>query len=121
MMSMASRAGQSARKTLPAESCMAEGYQEVPIGSVASFCMSTPHTKTYVLVHGAWHSGRVWDRVVPLLTRAGHQVFAPSLTGHGEKEHLLTPGVDLDTHVADVVALLTEGDLTNVVLVGHSY
>lgn len=83
--------------------------------------MSTPHTKTYVLVHGAWHSGRVWDRVVPLLTRAGHQVFAPSLTGHGEKEHLLTPDVDLDTHVGDVVALLGERDLTDVVLVGHSY
>ncbi|HEY0693925.1 MAG TPA: alpha/beta fold hydrolase [Kribbella sp.] len=83
--------------------------------------MSTSHTKTYVLVHGAWHSGRVWDRVVPLLTRAGHQVFAPSLTGHGEKEYLLTPDVDLDTHVADVVALLSEWDLTNVVLVGHSY
>ncbi|WP_405816223.1 alpha/beta hydrolase [Streptomyces sp. NBC_01390] len=83
--------------------------------------MSTSHTKTYVLVHGAWHSGRVWDRVVPLLTRAGHQVFAPSLTGHGEKEHLLTPDVDLDTHVGDVVTLLGERDLTNVVLVGHSY
>ncbi|MBO1414869.1 alpha/beta fold hydrolase [Streptomyces sp. FH025] len=83
--------------------------------------MSTSHTKTYVLVHGAWHSGRVWERVVPLLTRAGHRVFAPSLTGHGEKEHLLTPDVDLDTHVADVVALLSEQDLTNVVLVGHSY
>ncbi|MEU8975523.1 alpha/beta fold hydrolase [Streptomyces monashensis] len=83
--------------------------------------MSTSHTKTFVLVHGAWHSGRVWDRVVPLLARAGHQVFTPSLTGHGEKEHLLTPDVDLDTHVADVVALLSEWDLTNVVLVGHSY
>ncbi|MFJ6393402.1 alpha/beta fold hydrolase [Streptomyces sp. NPDC091972] len=83
--------------------------------------MSTSHTKTYVLVHGAWHSGRVWDRVVPLLTRAGHRVFAPSLTGHGEKQHLLTPDVDLDTHVGDIVALLGEWDLTNVVLVGHSY
>ncbi|MFJ9909412.1 alpha/beta fold hydrolase [Streptomyces sp. NPDC101152] len=83
--------------------------------------MSTSHTKTYVLVHGAWHSGRVWDRVVPLLTRAGHQVFAPSLTGHGEKKHLLTADVDLDTHIGDVVALLGERDLTDVVLVGHSY
>ncbi|MER7755456.1 alpha/beta hydrolase [Kitasatospora sp. NPDC097643] len=82
--------------------------------------MSTPRTKNYVLVHGAWHNGRVWDRVTPLLTRAGHRVFAPSLTGHGEKEHLLGPEVGLDTHVADVVALLGE-DLTDVVLVGHSY
>ncbi|RBM21179.1 alpha/beta fold hydrolase [Streptomyces sp. PT12] len=83
--------------------------------------MSTRHTKTYVLVHGAWHNGRVWDRVVPLLRRAGHRAFAPSLTGHGDKEHLLGPDVGLDTHVADVVAVLVEGDLTGVTLVGHSY
>ncbi|RMB82463.1 alpha/beta fold hydrolase [Streptomyces shenzhenensis] len=83
--------------------------------------MTTPHAKTYVLVHGAWHSGRAWDRVVPLLTLAGHRVFASSLTGHGEKEHLLGPDVGLDTHVADVVAVLVEDDLTDVTLVGHSY
>ncbi|GGV19240.1 esterase [Kitasatospora herbaricolor] len=83
--------------------------------------MSTPRTKNYVLVHGAWHSGRVWDRVVPLLARAGHRVLAPSLTGHGEKEHLLGPDVGLDTHVADVVAALTENQLGDVILVGHSY
>ncbi|MGW6914289.1 alpha/beta fold hydrolase [Kitasatospora sp. NPDC054939] len=83
--------------------------------------MSTPRTEIYVLVHGAWHSGRVWDRVVPLLTRAGHRVFAPSLTGHGESQHLLDPEVGLDTHVSDVVDLLLWEDLTDVVLVGHSY
>ncbi len=83
--------------------------------------MSSPRTETYVLVHGAWHSGRVWDRVTPLLTRAGHRVFAPSLTGHGEREHLLGPEVGLDTHVADIVGLLLDEDLTDVVLVGHSY
>ncbi|WP_399894931.1 alpha/beta fold hydrolase [Streptomyces sp. BBFR51] len=83
--------------------------------------MNTSHAKVYVLVHGAWHSGHVWDRVAPLLTGAGHRVFAPSLTGHGEKEHLLGPDVGLDTHVADVVALLAEEELTDVVLVGHSY
>ncbi|PRY44875.1 alpha/beta hydrolase [Umezawaea tangerina] len=76
---------------------------------------------TYLLVHGAWHSGRAWDRVVPLLERAGHQVFAPSLTGYGDKAHLLSPDVGLDTHAADVVDLITEHDLTDVVLVGHSY
>ncbi|WP_328498054.1 alpha/beta hydrolase [Streptomyces sp. NBC_00414] len=86
-----------------------------------SITPNTPNTPTYVLVHGAWHSGRAWDRVVPLLTRAGHRVFAPSLTGHGDKAHLLGPEVGLDTHVDDVVDLLTEEDLTDVVLVGHSY
>jgi pimeloyl-ACP methyl ester carboxylesterase len=76
---------------------------------------------TYLLVHGAWHNGHAWDRVVPWLASAGHQVLAPSLTGHGDKEHLLSPEVGLDTHVDDIVSLIVEGDLTDVVLVGHSY
>lgn len=76
---------------------------------------------TYLLVHGAWHDGRVWDRVVPLLAAAGHRVFAPSLTGHGDRAGLLGPEVGLDTHVDDIVRLITERDLTEVVLVGHSY
>ncbi|MEU0135834.1 alpha/beta fold hydrolase [Streptomyces sp. NPDC006296] len=76
---------------------------------------------TFLLVHGAWHSGQCWERVVPLLEAAGHRVFAPSLTGYGDKAHLLGPEVGLDTHADDVVALITEEDLTDVVLVGHSY
>lgn len=76
---------------------------------------------TYLLVHGAWHSGRCWERVVPSLSSTGHQVFAPSLTGYGDKIDLLGPEVGLDTHVDDVVRLIVEEDLTDVVLVGHSY
>ncbi|WP_329045104.1 alpha/beta hydrolase [Amycolatopsis sp. NBC_01488] len=76
---------------------------------------------TFLLVHGAWHSGRCWDRVVPLLESAGHSVIAPSLTGTGDRAHLLTPEVGLDTHVDDVVRLIDKGDLEDVVLVGHSY
>lgn len=76
---------------------------------------------TFLLIHGAWHSGRSWERVVPLLEGAGHRVFAPSLTGHGDKAHLLGPEVGLDTHVDDVVGLITEENLGDVVLVGHSY
>ncbi|WNI21018.1 alpha/beta fold hydrolase [Streptomyces sp. ITFR-16] len=76
---------------------------------------------TYLLVHGAWHSGQAWERVVPLLTSAGHRVLAPSLTGYGDKAHLLGPDVGLDTHVEDIVGLITEEDLSDVVLVGHSY
>ncbi|MFJ5588211.1 alpha/beta fold hydrolase [Streptomyces noursei] len=76
---------------------------------------------TFLLVHGAWHSGRCWERVVPLLEAAGHQVFAPSLTGYGDKAHLLGPEVGLDTHVDDVVGLVAEENLGDVVLVGHSY
>ncbi|MFD3525351.1 alpha/beta fold hydrolase [Streptomyces sp. NPDC058653] len=76
---------------------------------------------TYLLVHGAWHGGESWDRVVPLLASAGHRVLAPSLTGYGDKTHLKSPEVGLDTHVDDIVGLITEEDLTEVVLVGHSY
>ncbi|WP_199439930.1 alpha/beta fold hydrolase [Umezawaea beigongshangensis] len=76
---------------------------------------------TYLLVHGAWHDARCWERVVPLLESAGHRVFAPSLTGYGDRAHLLSREVGLDTHVDDVVRLIVEEDLTDVVLVGHSY
>ncbi|MCU1680998.1 MAG: putative esterase [Amycolatopsis sp.] len=76
---------------------------------------------TYLLVHGAWHSGQSWERVVPLLTSAGHRVVTPTLTGYGDKAHLLSPEVGLDTHVDDVVGLILEEDFTDVVLVGHSY
>jgi pimeloyl-ACP methyl ester carboxylesterase len=76
---------------------------------------------TYLLVHGAWHSAECWARVVPLLTAAGHRVHAPTLTGYGDTVHLAGPEVGLDTHVDDVVGLITAADLTEVVLVGHSY
>ena len=54
---------------------------------------------TFVLVHGAWHGAWCWRRVARLLTSAGHDVFAPTLTGLCERSHLLTPAVDLDTHM----------------------
>jgi pimeloyl-ACP methyl ester carboxylesterase len=71
--------------------------------------------------HGAWHSGQCWDRVVALLEAAGHRVLAPSLTGHGDKAHLLSREVGLDTHTGDIVGQIAERDLSDVILVGHSY
>jgi pimeloyl-ACP methyl ester carboxylesterase len=75
----------------------------------------------FVLLHGAWHGGWVWRRVVPALRAAGHDVHAPTLTGVSDRAHLLTPSVGLGTHVRDVVALIEAHDLSDVVLVGHSY
>src|ERR1700730_8635095 len=75
----------------------------------------------FVLVHGAWHGAWCWRRVARLLTRAGHEVFTPTLTGLAERSHLLTPAIDLDTHIFDVVNEMTWQNLSNVVLVGHSY
>jgi pimeloyl-ACP methyl ester carboxylesterase len=76
---------------------------------------------TYVLVHGAWHGGWCWKRVAPALRRAGHEVYAPSLTGMGERAHLARPDIDLDIHIEDVVWLMEMEDLRDVILVGHSY
>ncbi len=76
---------------------------------------------TFVLVHGAWHGGWCWRRVADRLRRDGHAVFTPTLTGLGERAHLLAPGINLATHVADVVNLLKWERLNEVVLCGHSY
>jgi pimeloyl-ACP methyl ester carboxylesterase len=75
---------------------------------------------TFVLVHGANVGGWCWRLVTPSLRYAGHEVYAPSLTGTGDRSHLLTPEVGLDTHVEDLASLLFHEDLDNVVLVGHS-
>jgi pimeloyl-ACP methyl ester carboxylesterase len=76
---------------------------------------------TFVIVHGAWSGAHAWRWVRPLLRAAGHEVVTPALTGLGERAHLATPQTDLDTHVADVAAVLHYEDLSDVVLVGHSY
>lgn len=77
--------------------------------------------QTFLLVHGAWHGGWCWRKVARLLDDAGHTVYAPSLTGLGDRAHLARPDIDLALHVEDVVALLEAEELRNVVLVGHSY
>jgi pimeloyl-ACP methyl ester carboxylesterase len=76
---------------------------------------------TYVLVHGGGHGGWCYDKVAPRLRAAGHDVYTPTLTGVGERSHLLGRDVDLDLHIRDVVAVLEYGDLPEVILVGHSY
>ena len=76
---------------------------------------------TFVLVPAAWCGGWCWNKVAPLLRAAGHDVYAPTLTGLGERVHLAHPGIDLDTHVTDVVNVLVFEDLTDVTLVGWSY
>jgi pimeloyl-ACP methyl ester carboxylesterase len=76
---------------------------------------------TFVLVHGAWHGSWCWKRVRKALQAGGHDVFTPTLTGVGERAHLLSPKVNLDTHIDDVVNLVQWEELKNVVLCGHSY
>ena len=76
---------------------------------------------TYVLVHGAWGGSWCWKRVRKALQAQGHQVFTPTLTGVGERSHLLSPQVDLNTHINDVVNLIQWEELSDVILCGHSY
>lgn len=75
---------------------------------------------TYVLVHGMWHGSWCWRHVVQLLRAEGHNVAAVTLTGLGDRAHLLNADIDLNTHVTDVVAFLEMEDLSDVILVGHS-
>src|SRR5947209_5724227 len=76
---------------------------------------------TFVLVHGSWHGAWCWKRVLPLLRGAGHDVHAVTLTGVGERAHLLSADIRLDTHITDVVNLIDCEELADVILVGHSY
>jgi pimeloyl-ACP methyl ester carboxylesterase len=76
---------------------------------------------TFVLVPGAWHGGWCWARVAPLLRSRGHDVLTPTLTGLGDRAHLVSPLVGLDTHVEDIAAVLDNERCTDVMLVGHSY
>jgi pimeloyl-ACP methyl ester carboxylesterase len=75
----------------------------------------------YVLVHGGGHGGWCWERVATPLRARGHIVYTPTLTGCGERSHLLHPDIDLDTQITDVVNSLKWENLTNVIVVGHSY
>ena len=82
---------------------------------------ATLSARTFVLVHGAWHGGWVWRDVARSLRAMGHTVSAPTLSGLGERRHVSSGTVDLDTHVEDVIAHIEMEDLANVDLVGWSY
>ncbi len=75
----------------------------------------------FVLVHGAWHGGWCWRDVAACLRSQGHAVFTPTMTGLGARAHLLTAHVGLATCIEDICALIRTEELTDVVLVGHSF
>ena len=76
---------------------------------------------TFVLVHGAWSGGLIWRNVARALRQAGHDVYTPTLTGLGERRHLLNREINLDTHIEDILGVIEYEDLSGFVLVGHSY
>ncbi len=74
-----------------------------------------------VLVHGAWGGAWIWRRVLAPLRAVGHEVHAVTLTGDGERAHLRHPGIGLRAHIDDVLGLVAAEELSDIVLVGHSY
>ena len=76
---------------------------------------------TLLVAHGAWSAGWAWKKMRPLLRARGHEIFTPTHTGLGERGHLASPDIDLETHIADILGVLQFEDLKNVILIGHSY
>jgi pimeloyl-ACP methyl ester carboxylesterase len=76
---------------------------------------------TFVVAHGAWSAGWAWKKMHPLMQARGHRLITPTYTGIGERGHLARPDIDLETHIADILGVLTFEELAAVNLIGHSY
>ena len=98
-------------------------------GAAASWLLANPAraqrpagpSRTYVLVHGLYSGGWIWRHVADGLRAQGHKVLTPTQTGTGERAHLLSHQITVDTHIADIAGVFEAEDLADVVLVGHSY
>jgi pimeloyl-ACP methyl ester carboxylesterase len=83
--------------------------------------MSSSADKTLLVCHGAWSGGWSWKKMFPHAAAAGYRLVAPTYTGLGEREHLAHPGIDLETHIQDILSVVKFEDLNDIVLLGHSY
>jgi pimeloyl-ACP methyl ester carboxylesterase len=83
--------------------------------------MTVQSKYTFVLVHGAWHGGWCWRRVIAILRAAGHVVFAPTFTGFGERVHLIRPDLTIEDFATDIVNVIRAEELSDIILVGHSF
>lgn len=99
----------------------AAAFAAPAISGSATIKPSAASVKTYVLVHGAWHGGWCWRKVKQHLEKEGHRVFTPTLSGLGERVHLMSDEIGLETHILDVVNHILYEELTDIILVGHSY
>lgn len=99
----------------------------ITAGAVTAALAATPKINaekkpaTFVLVHGTWHGGWVWRDVRNILRTQGHQVFTPTCTGCGERAHLSSPAIGMETHIQDIVNVIEFEELNDVILVGHSF
>ena len=90
------------------------------VATCASAQQEAPKT-TFVFAHGSWHGGWSWQRVADRLRAQGHRAFTPSFTGMGDREHLLGKDITIDTFVNDIVEVIKTEELSDVVLVAHSF
>jgi pimeloyl-ACP methyl ester carboxylesterase len=90
-------------------------------GSAAPALSRARIRKDFCLVHGTWHGGWCWTHVAERLRTAGHRVITPTLTGCGERAHLISPEIGLDTHITDIVNAIKAEELGDVILIGHSF
>jgi pimeloyl-ACP methyl ester carboxylesterase len=109
------------RRSIIGTGAVGAGLAVLASGKVVSEASAQTAPKTFVLIHGAWVAGWYWRRVSDLLERKGHKVFSPSLTGLGERSHLLNKDVNLDTHVTDIVNVIKWESLNDICFVAHSY
>jgi pimeloyl-ACP methyl ester carboxylesterase len=75
----------------------------------------------FVLVHGGWRGGWTWKRVARQLRDEGHDVYAPTLTGLADRNHLPHADINLSIHIQEIVSLVRLEELNNVILCGHCY
>lgn len=107
---------------LIASTAFLSGYSNISFGQTDS--ANNSNTKTpavFVLVHSGWGSEKQYTEVAGLLRSAGHEVYTPTLTGHGDRAHLASPELNLSTQIQDIISFIEWRDLTNVILCGHSY
>jgi len=74
-----------------------------------------------VLVHGAWHGGWCYRLTAAALRKMGHEVFTPTHTGIGERAHHASENITLETHIRDVAGCIEAEEISDIILVGHSY
>ena len=104
-------------------------YFTLPLALLLIGCNTQSHipqslpaeVHTFVIVHGAWGGGWAFREVDDMLTAQGHKVYRPTLTGQGERVHLASKDVGLETHIDDVVNTILYEELNDIILVGHSY
>jgi pimeloyl-ACP methyl ester carboxylesterase len=97
------------------------GRAESAAAAATTSAAAPSRGKTILVAHGAWSAGWVWKKMHPLMTAAGHRLITPTQTGLGEREHLATPNVDLETHIQDLLGVIKHEELNDFVLLGHSY